>query len=108
VVPSLGSSSQPALPGASPDKLGLTNLSARRERYVISVMRPSGVRVLTSGEITASSSLWLGASVLSRAGLSPLVVSASGPAAISEDIGPTGTLGVVTMPGIPLAPALPS
>jgi len=33
-------------------------------------------------------------------------VRASGPMAVSEDVGPTGGFGVVTMPGIPLAAAI--
>jgi hypothetical protein len=105
VVPSLGSSTQPALPGASPFTLALTNLSAGRETYVIDVMGPSGLRTIAKGAIGASMSLWLGPTVLSRAGLTPLIVTASGRAAVSEDIGPTGTMGVVTMPGLPLPAA---
>ncbi len=108
VVPSLGSSTQPALPGASPNTLALTNLSAGRETYVIDVMGPTGLRTIAKGAIGASMSLWLGSPVLSRAGLSPLIVTASGRAAVSEDVGPTGTVGVVTMPGLPLSLTLGS
>jgi len=108
VVPSLGPPEHPALPGASPDKLALTNVSAAPERYVIDAMGPSGLRTIASGAIAASASLWLVAAILSRAGLSPLVVRSSGPSAVSEDVGPTGSLGVVTMPGIPLTASLGS
>jgi len=108
VVPSLGSSSDPVLPGASPDNVTLTNVSGGRETYVVDVMSPSGVRVLASGGLAPSASLSLGDPTLSRAGLSPLLVRASGPAAVSEDIGPTGSAGVVTMPAIPLSSALGS
>jgi hypothetical protein len=106
VVPSLGSSTQPAIPGASPDTLALTNLSAGREAYVIDVMGPSGLRTIATGTIGVSTSLWLESPVLSRAGLNPLIVRSSGRAAVSEDIGPTGALGVVTMPGLPLSATL--
>jgi hypothetical protein len=34
------------------------------------------------------------------------MVRATGPLAVSEDVGPTGNYGVVTMPAIPLAAAL--
>jgi hypothetical protein len=44
----------------------------------------------------------LSGSVLAGAGLNPLLVRASGSVAISENIGPSGAYGVVTMPGIPL------
>jgi hypothetical protein len=96
---------EPPLPGASPHALALTNLSAGRETYVIDAMGPSGLRTIAKGAIGASMSLWLGSPVLSRAGLSPLIVGASGRAAVSEDVGPTGTVGVVTMPGLPLPAA---
>ena len=36
----------------------------------------------------------------------PIVVHASGPMAVSEDVGPSGGVGVVSMPGIPLAAAI--
>jgi len=35
--------------------------------------------------------------------LEPILVRASGPMAVSEDVGPSGGVGVVSMPGIPLA-----
>jgi Family of unknown function (DUF5719) len=108
VVPSLGSSTQPAVAGVSPNKLALTNLGVGREAYVIDVMEPSGLRTVAQGEIEGLASLWLGSPVLSEAGLSPLIVRASGRAAVSEDLGPTGTLGVVTMPGLALSVALAS
>ncbi len=93
---------------ASPNTLALTNLSAGPETYVIDVMGPSGLRTLATGTNGVSASLWLGSPVLSLAGLSPLIVGSSGQAAVSEDVGPTGTLGVVTMPGLPLSAALGS
>ena len=43
--------------------------------------------------------------ILALAGLNPLIVRTSGQAAVSEDVGPTGGYGVVTMPGMPLAQA---
>lgn len=103
VVPSPGSAATPALPGASPAHLAVTNLSGHRETYVVEVMGPKRSLTLASGVITSSMTLSLGPAVLARAGLNPLLVSASGPAAVSQDIGPTGSLGVVTMPGIPLS-----
>jgi hypothetical protein len=81
----------------------VTNLSGHRETYVVEVMGPKRSLTLASGVITSSMTLSLGPAVLARAGLNPLLVSASGPAAVSQDIGPTGSLGVVTMPGIPLS-----
>jgi hypothetical protein len=106
VVPSPGSAADPAVPGAAPAHLALTNLSTHRETYVIEVMRRSGLRTIASGSLRFTRSFLLDQAILARAGLNPLIVTSSGSMAVSEDIGPTGTYGVVTMPGIPLSPAL--
>jgi hypothetical protein len=45
-------------------------------------------------------------SPLTAAGLNPIVVAASGPLAVSEEVGPSAGFGVVSMPGIPLAAAI--
>ncbi len=45
-------------------------------------------------------------SALTGAGLDPIVVRAGGPMAVSEDVGPSGMVGVITMPGLPLAAAI--
>ena len=103
VVPAPGSLAAPATPGAAPTHLALTNLSGKREAYVVEVMRRSGLRTLASGTLRTETSFSLGTAVLARAGLNPLIVRASGATAVSEDVGPAGTYGVVTMPGIPLS-----
>ncbi len=105
VVPSPGSGAQPALPGAVPDWLAVTNVSGHDETYVVEVMTPTRSPTLASGVIRSSTTLLLAQAVLARAGLNPLVVSASGPVAVSQDLGPTGSIGVATMPGIPLRSA---
>ena len=58
----------------------------RREAIIVSI----------SGGVRASPSLLFGA------GLNPLLVRSTGSLAISEDVGPSGTYGVVSMPGLPL------
>ena len=70
---------------------------------MVEVMRRSGLRTLASGTLRTETSFSLGTAVLARAGLNPLIVRASGATAVSEDVGPAGTYGVVTMPGIPLS-----
>ena len=45
----------------------------------------------------------IGLATLARAGLHPLWVQAAGATAVAEDVGPAGTYGVVTMPGIALS-----
>ena len=69
-------------------------------------MGPSGFRTFSSGDIAPSATIFVNGSTLARAGLDPLIVTASGTAAVSEDVGPTGAYGAVTMPGIALARSL--
>jgi hypothetical protein len=89
-------------PGAFAADVALTNVSGGRETYVVVVMRPSGTRVIASGALAASAFVTLGDPVLSGVGRNPLLVTTSGPAAVSENVGPAD-YGVVTMPGIPLS-----
>ena len=63
----------------------------------------SGVRVLALGHLDPGRTISLGRAILGRAGLHPLRVRTGGATAVSEDVGPSGTYGVVTMPGIPLS-----
>jgi hypothetical protein len=105
VIPSPGSSAAPLAVGVAPDHLALTDTSARTEHYAVYVTAEGRTRTIASGTVAAGASVSLGTSVLSRAGLRPLLVRASGPMAVSEDVGPTGGYGVVTMPGIPLTGA---
>jgi hypothetical protein len=106
VVPALGSTSTPILAGVAPAHVALLNLTDKREKYEVEVMEPSGFRTVVAGDIAASGSVSLVDQALARAGLNPLIVSASGRAAVSQDLGPTGGYGVVTMQGMPLALAL--
>jgi hypothetical protein len=105
VVPALGSTTAPALSGIAPAHLDLTNLSGRRETYVVQVMVPTGFDTVGSGDLAASASVSLHGRILALAGLNPLIVHTNGRAAVSEDVGPTGGYGVVTMPAMPLAGA---
>jgi hypothetical protein len=106
VVPALGSTTAPALPGVMPAHLALTNLSDKGETYVVEVIEPTGVDPVGSGDLAASESVSLQGRILALAGLNPLIVRTSGQAAVGEDVGPSGGYGVVMMPGIPLALAL--
>jgi hypothetical protein len=102
VVPSPGTASSSAQAGAAPTTLALTNPTGSTETYAVSVMTATGTRDLTRGRLPPSTFISLSGSVLTGAGLNPLLVRASGSVAISENIGPSGAFGVVTMPGIPL------
>jgi hypothetical protein len=106
VVPAPGSPSDPAVAGAAPIRLVVTNLTARRERYVIDVMTPAGFVAVSTGEIAPRTTFAAPNSVLARAGRNPVIVQTGGTAAVSEDVGPRGAFGAVTMPGIALARSL--
>jgi hypothetical protein len=103
VVPPPGSAAAPATAGAAPAHLALTNVSGHRETYRVEVTGRTGSSVVASGHLDPGRSIALGRAVLARAGLRPLLVEAGGATAVSEDVGPAGTYGVVTMPGIPLS-----
>jgi hypothetical protein len=103
VVPPPGSAAAPATGGAAPGHLALTNLSTHRETYRVEVIGRTGARTLASGHLESQQSISLGRAVLARAGLHPLLVRTGAATGVSEDVGPAGTYGVVTMPGIALS-----
>jgi Family of unknown function (DUF5719) len=105
VVPSPGLGATPVVPGALPAHLALTNLTGRHETYVIDVVETSGLKAIASGDLAPSASFSLDPPALGAAGLDPVLVRTSGATGVSEDVGPTGSYGVVTMPGLPLASA---
>jgi hypothetical protein len=102
VVPAPGSAAKPATAGAAPADVALSNPAGTAETYVVYVMTPKGVRAITRGRLPPSTFISLGGSALSAAGRNPLLVSASGSVAISENVTPSSVYGAVTMPGIPL------
>jgi hypothetical protein len=103
VVPAPGSPSAPAIAGAAPAHLAVTNLTARPERYVVYVMTPSAYVAVSSGDIAALGTFSASNSVLAQAGRNPVIVQTGGRSAVIEDVGPSGAFGAVTMPGIALA-----
>ncbi len=106
VVPPPGTADTPAVPGAAPAYLALFNTSGNSERYDAVATTASGNRVVATGTLAAGTSVVVSGAPLSAAGLDPILVHASGPMAVSEDAGPSSGVGVVSMPGIPLAPAI--
>ena len=105
VVPSPGLAAVPVVPGALPDHLALTNLTDHRETYVIDVVEASGVKSIAAGDLAPSASFSFDSPALGAAGLDPVLVRTNGSTAVSEDVGPTGGDGVVTMPGVALSGA---
>jgi hypothetical protein len=100
VVPSPGSTITPAYSGSIPEHLTLTNPSAAAVTFVLSTMTPTHTRKIVSARLRPGASAAVGGTTLFRAGLYPLLVTATGPLAVSEDVGPSGAVGAITMPGI--------
>ena len=106
VVPPPGTSANPAVSGAAPTSLAFTNTSGADESYTVSAVTPSGDRTIGAGTVPAGTTGSVYGAALSSAGFDEITVRASGPMAVSEEVGPTGGFGVVTMPGLPLAAAI--
>jgi hypothetical protein len=106
VVPPPGTSASPAVGGAAPAYLALCNTSTTAETYSAAATTATGSKVVATGTVAPGSTVVVSGSPLTAAGLNPIVVRASGPMAVSEDVGPSAGLGIVSMPGIPLAAAI--
>ncbi len=106
LVPGPGTAASPAVDGVSLNSLALTNTSGATVRYTVDDVTPSGDRSIGAGTLPAGATGSFSSAALRGAGYDPIVVRASGPMAVSEDLGPSGGVGVVTMPGIPLAAAI--
>ena len=106
VVPPPGTAAEPAVSGVAPAYLALLNTSGGPESYRAFSSTPSGVHVLATGTLAAGSVEIVSGAPLAAAGLHPVLVHSSGPMAVSEDLGPSAGVGVVSMPGIPLAAAI--
>ncbi|HTU37881.1 MAG TPA: DUF5719 family protein [Acidimicrobiales bacterium] len=108
IVPPPGAGSSPPVSGAAPGSLALMNTSSRPERYSAGAMSSSGQTQLAAGTIAPGATVLVSGSNLSRVAADPIMVRSDGAMGVSEDVGPTGGLGVVTMPGFPLARAINS
>ncbi len=106
VVPGPGTAVTPVITGAMPAHLALSNPSGATEHFTVSFRTPSGARTLATGRLAPGTTVTLDGATLSGAGLNPIFARSDGPLAVSEDVGPAASYGVVTMPAIPLAAAL--
>jgi hypothetical protein len=88
------------------NSLALTNTSGATESYSVDNVNPSGDVSIGSGTLPAGATQSFSGTPLWGAAYDPFIVHASGTMAVSEDLGPSGGTGVVTMPGIPLAAAI--
>ncbi len=103
LVPPPGTSATPAIASAAPTSLAVTNTSAVAQRYSAQAVTASGQTALAAGSIAPGDTVFVTGSALAQVAFDPIVVRAEGTLAVSEDVGPSGGIGVVTMPGIPLA-----
>jgi hypothetical protein len=105
IVPPPGTAATPPAGGVRPEHAAVTNDSGRAEHYRLYALGAAGRGLIGAGKLAPGTTAELTQAQiqsLGSLGLVPLLVHATGPLAVSEDVGPTGTLGVVTMPGLPL------
>jgi hypothetical protein len=106
MVPPPGTTASPVVSGAAPHQLALSNASGARTGYNVDAVTPSGLRAIASGSLPSGDFATVSGSALAPAGLDPIIVRSTGPLSVTMDIGPTGNVGVVSVPGIPLAAAI--
>jgi hypothetical protein len=103
LLPGPGTPGHPAVAGATPYSVSLSNPGTHPVTVGLHVVTPAGQRVVASGlRLSPGSFTVLGPAALQPAGLLPMMVTATGPVAVSEDLSPSGAPGVVSMPGLPL------
>jgi hypothetical protein len=106
LVPPPGTSGNLAVSGAAPNTLALLNVGGASETFSAYAVAPGRQHLVATGTLGAGDGDVVSGSPLAGAGLDPIVVRASGPMAVSEDVAPSGMVGVVTMPGLPLDAAI--
>jgi hypothetical protein len=105
IVPPPGTQASPAVSGATRNALAVLNVGSAGETFDAYAVEPGRRRLLVSGSIAPGGSAVVTGTTLTNAGFDPIVVHADGPTAVSEDLAPSGGVGVVGMPGVPLATA---
>jgi Family of unknown function (DUF5719) len=106
VVPPPGTPASPAISGVAQNALTILNVGDVRASFRAYAVAPGTRHLLASGALAPDGSAVVTASALANTGFDPVVVSAGGPMAVSEDFTPSGGVGVVGMPGIALAAPL--
>jgi hypothetical protein len=106
IVSPPGTQARPAISGAARRALAVLNVGSAPVTFDASAVDSGHRRRLVSGTLAPGASAVVTGSTVSSAGFDPIVVRADGPMAVSEDLVPSGGVGVVDMPGIPLAAAV--
>ncbi len=103
VIAPPGTSTKLPVAGARTENLAFMNTSATTEHFSVHVAGGTKDTVLVVGSLRPGATAQLSGSAVASVGVDPVFVQSSGPMAVSADMGPSGMVGVVTMPGIPLA-----
>ncbi len=106
IVPPPGTQANPAVSGAARDAVAVLNVGDAPETFRAYAVAPGRRRLLASGTLAPGGSAVVTGSTLSAAGFDPIVVRASGPMAVSEDLTPSGGVGVVGLAAVPVAAPL--
>ncbi len=106
IIPAPGSSVQVPVGNVSAESMAFMNTSSTTERFSASVVTASDHTVLVTGALAPGATAQVSGNALAPVGLNPVLVRSTGTMAVSNDVGPTGMVGVVTMPGIPLSAAI--
>jgi hypothetical protein len=106
IVPAPGNSVQVPVANVTAESMAFMNTSSATERFSASVVTATADTVLVTGALAPGATAQVSGSALAPVGLNPVLVRSTGTMAVSDDVGPTGMVGVVTMPGIPLSAAI--
>jgi hypothetical protein len=106
IVPPPGTQASPAVKDVAHDALAILNVGGEGETFHAYTIEPGTRHLVASGSLAPGGSAFVTGSTLADTGFAPIVVSADGPMAVSEDFTPSGGVGVVGMPGIALAAPL--
>jgi hypothetical protein len=103
IVPAPATTAQMPVSNVAPQGLALVNTSDATEHFSATAVSGSKNTVLVTGSLAPGATSEVTGSALAPVSLNPVLVHSTGTMAISEDVGPSGMVGVVTMPGIPLS-----
>ena len=103
VVQPPGTQSAPVVSDAAPYQLALLNTTAAAAGYTVFAVSPAGTRLIATGTVDGGGTALMNPAALKNAGFDQIIVRSAAPLAAVEDMTPTGTFGVVAVPGVPLA-----
>ena len=103
VVQPPGTQSAPVVSDAAPYQLALLNTSGAAAGYTVFAVSPAGTKLIATGTVDGGGTALMNPAALKNAGFDQIIVRSAAPLAAAQDMTPTGTYGVVAVPGVPLA-----